>query len=291
MSTEITEKKDDITLQVLSRIESMKSAGQIVIPKDYEPANALRSAQLLLSEATMKDDKGQIVKVLDYCTKTSIAQSLLKMVVDGLSVAKNQCYLIPYKNELQYQKSYFGNIALAKRVAGVTKVVAHVIYDGDKFDYGVDLDTGYLSIFEHKPSFKNRDNDKIIGGYAIVFFSDGTKKVELMTMAEITQAWKQSYSFGKSSTHKDFKQEMAKKTIINRALKDVINTSNDEYLTSEDVEESEQIYDTIDANFQEVQEIEVQVIGQKKENKTVLKEKEVKESSFNEDVNIFAPIK
>jgi recombination protein RecT len=55
-----------------------------------------------------------------------------------------------------------------------------------------------------------------------------------MTYAEIMQAWKQGATKGTSGAHTNFTQEMAKKTVINRACKQPINASNDFYLLDGD---------------------------------------------------------
>jgi recombination protein RecT len=235
MSNLPEQKKTEITDKVLKKLELMQGAGEIRLPENYSAENALKSAQLYLSEQLTKDNK----PVLEACTTVSIANALLKMVVQGLSVVKNQCYFIAYGNKLNFQRSYFGSVALAKRVSNVTDVVPVVIYDGDEFELGIDIDTGYRKVLKHVPAFQNIDNAKIKGAYAIVHKSDGTKQVEVMTIAEIEQAWQQGTTKGASPAHKNFRQEMAKKTVINRACKEPINTSDDAHLYfNEDYEEA-----------------------------------------------------
>lgn len=230
--------KSEITAQVLKRLDAMQSAGELKLPQDYSPENALKSAQLVLADQLNKDNK----PVLESCTKESIANSLLKMVVQGLSVAKNQCYFIPYGDKLNYQRSYFGSVALAKRVSTVTDVVPVIIYDGDDFEFGIDVETGYRKVLKHVPAFQNIDNAKIKGAYAVVHHSNGSKNVEIMTISEIEQAWQQGATKGNSPAHKNFRQEMAKKTVISRACKEPINTSSDAHLLfNEDYEETKRI--------------------------------------------------
>lgn len=248
----------DITEKVLAKIQQFQSTGDLVLPNDYSPENAIKSAQLILSE--MKDKNGK--PVMEVCTKQSIAQSLLKMVTQGLSVAKGQCYFIPYGSNLNFQRSYQGSIALAVRVSDVKKVVAQCVYENDEFEIGVDLDTGYKKVLKHVPAFENIDNSKIKGAYAIVQLKDGESYAEIMTIQEIEQAWKQGSGYGKSSTHKDFAQEMAKKVVINRACKTPINSSSDAYLFGSDDEfeekniEKNEDFETIDVNFDEINESE-----------------------------------
>jgi len=96
---------------VLSKIQKLQSNGEIYFPNNYSPENALKSAWLKLQETKDKNDK----PVLQSCTQISIANALLNMVVQGLNPMKNQCYFIPYGNQLTLMRSYFGSIAVAKQ--------------------------------------------------------------------------------------------------------------------------------------------------------------------------------
>lgn len=216
-------KQKDITEDVLKRVTELTETGDLHLPSDYSPANALKSAMILLSEAKTKDGK----PVLEHCSKPSISLSLLKMCVEGLSPMKGQCYFIPYGNELQYSRSYQGSMSLAKRFGGVKSINANVIYEGDDFSFSIDSKTGLKKIDSHKPSINNIDNNRILGAYAVIIYNDGSVDAEVMTIAEIRQAWNQGATKGNSPAHKNFTQEMAKKTVINRACKTPINSSSD----------------------------------------------------------------
>jgi recombination protein RecT len=213
----------DITTQVLQKVQAFEKSGELRIPKDYSPENALKGAMLVLNELKTKDGS----PALQYCSKTSIAQSLLKMVVEGLSVLKKQGYFIPYDKELTWIRSYQGSIALAKRVAEVKEVNAVVVYQNDLFEYGIDVKTGRQVIYKHDQKLGNIANDKIIAAYAIVIYKDGSTDATIMSMDEIRTAWNQGAPKGNSPAHKNFTQEMAKKTVINRACKTPINSSTD----------------------------------------------------------------
>jgi recombination protein RecT len=213
----------DITTQVLQKVQAFEKSGELRIPKDYSPENALKGAMLVLTELKTKDGSN----ALQYCSKTSIAQSLLKMVVEGLSVLKKQGYFIPYDKELTWIRSYQGSIALAKRVAEVKEVNAVVVYQNDLFEYGIDVKTGRQVIYKHDQKLGNIANDKIIAAYAIVIYKDGSTDATIMSMDEIRAAWNQGAPKGNSPAHKNFTQEMAKKTVINRACKTPINSSTD----------------------------------------------------------------
>lgn len=221
------QKFENISEQVLSRIEQFQKDGSMILPKNYSVENHMKSAWLALQEVEDKEHH----KALQICTKESIANSLLDMVLQGLSVSKKQGYFIVYGNKLIFQRSYFGTIALAKRAGGiVSEPVANVIYDGDDFQYEIDPKTAKVSIIKHSQKLENIDNSKIKGAYALVTLADGTTQVTIMPMQQIRAAWGQGATKGNSPAHKNFAEEMAKKTVIGRACKAIINSSNDAWL-------------------------------------------------------------
>ncbi|HGZ6225228.1 TPA: recombinase RecT, partial [Staphylococcus aureus] len=90
---------------------------------------------------------------------------------------------------------------------------------------------------KHEQDFFNIDKENIIGAYCTIVFNDGRDNyIEVMTIEQIKQAWMQSSmikdekALQNSKTHNNFKEEMAKKTVINRAAKRYINTSTDSNL-------------------------------------------------------------
>lgn len=221
------QKFENISEQVLSRIEQFQKDGSMILPKNYSVENHMKSAWLALQEVEDKEHH----KALQICTKESIANSLLDMVLQGLSVSKKQGYFIVYGNKLIFQRSYFGTIALAKRAGGmVSEPVANVIYEGDDFLYEIDPKTAKVAIVKHSQKLENIDNSKIKGAYALVTLADGTTQVTIMSMQQIRAAWGQGATKGDSPAHKNFAEEMAKKTVIGRACKAIINSSDDAWL-------------------------------------------------------------
>lgn len=221
------QKFENISEQVLSRIEQFQKDGSMILPKNYSVENHMKSAWLALQEVEDKDHH----KALQICTKESIANSLLDMVLQGLSVSKKQGYFIVYGNKLIFKRSYFGTIALAKRAGGiVSEPVANVIYEGDDFLYEIDPKTAKVAIVKHSQKLENIDNSKIKGAYALVTLADGTTQVTIMSMQQIRAAWGQGATKGNSPAHKNFAEEMAKKTVIGRACKAIINSSDDAWL-------------------------------------------------------------
>jgi len=215
---------------VTSKITELEKKEGFSVPANYSVANAVKSAYYKLMTAKTKDKQ----PVLKVCDNKSIVNALMDMTIQGLSPAKNQCYFIPYGKELQLQRSYFGTVAAVKRMSNVEHVYANIVYEGDKFKFGINPETGVHEILEHEQSLENIDIKKIKGAYAVVVTSDDSPNyVEIMSMAQIKQAWGQGMMNGNSKAHQNFTDQMAKKTVINRACKMFVNTSDDSDLLVE----------------------------------------------------------
>lgn len=203
----------DITDTVNARVTQMQNEGLVVAP-NYAPANALKSAFFAMTNSPSGN-------LLEKCSKESIANALLDMVVQGLSPAKTQCYFIPYGNTLKMTRSYFGAMKVVKQLSNVKDIYAQVIYDGDTVK--VENVGGRTQLISHETDWANQDND-IKGAYCIIERTDGEKILTIMTKKEIDKSWAQSRN---GSVQKSFPQEMAKRTVINRAAKEFFNTSDD----------------------------------------------------------------
>lgn len=191
----------------------------LTFPKDYNYSNELMGAYLILKETQDANKK----PVLESCSQVSIANTLMDMVTLGVSMQKKQCYPVAYGGKLQCQISVYGNTCIARRY-GMKNIDAMCIYDGDEFKYHIE--NARIVIDSHTQDFMNVNKDKIVGAYAVVTMEDGSQYVELMNMDMIKQAWKQGFGYKEngSGTHQKFTDQMAMKTVKNRALKYIIRT-------------------------------------------------------------------
>lgn len=221
-NTQVAEIKKDISAQVLAKVDSFQKSGELVLPKDYVVENALKSAYIILS-----DPKNNL---LEKCDRSSVAEALLKMVVYGVSPIKKQCYFIPYGQKLECSISYAGNIAIAKRYGNLKSIKANAIFEGDTFEFEVDAMTGRRKITKHTQTLESIGNPVLKGAYAVYELKDGTIDVEIMNIKQIQAAWGQGGSKGNSPAHKNFGDQMAVKTVINRACKLLISSSDDSIL-------------------------------------------------------------
>ena len=236
----------------------------LAFPEDYNVANSLMGAYLVLKETTDKNGK----PILETCSQVSIANALMDMCVLGLNVQRKQGYFIAYGGKCQFQKSYFGNITIARRY-GLKAINAEVVYADDDFAYHID--DGVKVLDKHVQKLENIDNTKIVGAYAVLTMMDGTKTLEVMNMAQIKQAWQQGYGYKEGSgTHSKFTDQMAKKTVINRALKGIINTHGDVFVQeadehTEDIDQAEAIVSDVNYEIANEANTEELVVEEPKE--------------------------
>lgn len=229
-----TSGQQTIANAVTKDFEELVKNQHYAVPKDYNVANALQGAVL-----TIGNDRNLATANLD-----SIRKVLFDMCIQGLSVSKNQCYFIKYGNDLQMQRSYFGTQTILKRLPEIADIKAQVVHEGDKFE--IDYVDGELTVTEHKTKFENLDND-LIAAYAVITDNDGKKQYEVMTKKMIDVSWSQAKT---KNVQQKFGSEMAKRTVINRAAKNIINTSTgDDRLVNSINETTKSEYDE---NLQDV---------------------------------------
>lgn len=159
--------------------------------------------------------------MLQQCTQDSVYNALLEMVTQGLSPAKKQCYFIKYGSDVQLRMSYFGTIKVTKDLQEVKDVTANVVYEGDTLDVAVE--NGRKKLVKHETDWRNADNP-IIAAYCIITRTDGEEFFEVMTKKQIDKSWSKAKT---KNVQIDFPDQMAMRTVINRAAKMFINTSND----------------------------------------------------------------
>lgn len=219
----LPEKRKDIFEATTERVNLMLQNQELRLPKGYIAENAIKSAYLEILELKDKNDK----PALDVADNSSIANALMGMVLQGLNPALNQCSFIMYGKKLTLVREYQGTIAVTKRFGGLKMAYAEVIYKGDEFEYRIDTDTGKKVLVKHEQKFENISTDagNILGAYAVLHFRNGEKFVEIMTMPQIRQAWMQGKAKGASPAHKNFPDQMAKKTVISRACKPFVSSS------------------------------------------------------------------
>lgn len=248
------EKQNAFVTQVAKKIEDMKQQGQINLPDNYSAVNALQAAYFTLTEVSFSDKTALIDKV----TPESVAFALQDMAIQGLSVAKKQGYFVPYGNKLQFLRSYHGTQAVLKRLHGVKDIWANVIWKGEEFEVEYN-ERGQLAFKGHKVNWKAATGKKedIEGAYCIIEREDGTQFLTVMTMDEILTAWSTAKT---QNVQNKYPQEMAKRTVINRASKAFINTSDDSDLLIDAVNRStENEYEPTVKDMGDIEEVKREI--------------------------------
>jgi len=194
---------------------------KIALPTNYDVVGAVKALWLGLLD--VKDKNGRLA--LEVCTPASIERAVHEMIAKGLDPRKKQCYPIVFGNSLVIMESRYGAERTARAYnPNLSDFRAQLIYDGDTYDEEVINGRLVISNHKHKLPLLQRTPDKIIGAYSTVII-DGEVDCELMSIEEIKRSWAKSKNGGQ--VHKEFPEEMCKKTVIKRHAKRFINTSDD----------------------------------------------------------------
>lgn len=172
-----------------------------------------------------------IVRVpkLGTCDRNSFLMSLMQLAQMGLNPDGRNAHLIQYGSTCTLVVDYKGMVTLALRSEKVSKVEAFAVYQNDHFR----LNNGEV---EHVVDNPFGDRGDVVGFYAVCQFSDGTKKYEVMSKAEVDAVRARSRAGGNGPWVTDY-IEMAKKTVFKRLSKWLPVTPDLEAAVAHDDEE------------------------------------------------------
>lgn len=255
-ANKLVSRERNISERVANRVQELVESGRINLPANYSVGNALSSAWLTLQN--VKDSQGRLA--LEVCTKESVANALLDMSIMGLNPAKKQGYFIPYGDQMTWFTSYFGKCAVVKRLKGIeTEPVATIIYEGDEIELAFN-ELGEEYVKSHKTSWQNKQKGVRVGAYATVKQGNITRSA-VMTMAEIKEAWTKNPSPKNKRDHVEFEGEFMKRTVINRLVKMIIQTSNDDDLLAEIMIVNEDKHYDFEGNAEAVADSEIKKLA------------------------------
>ena len=159
---------------------------------------------------------------LVQCSPTSVYMALAKaceldLVAGGVL---HRASLVPmwdkktkgYNAELWIE--YTGLMDLVKRSGEVAHFKAEVVYENDDFEHSFDLEKG--EVLRHKKCHDNPGD--LLLAYAVCFFKDGQRQVEVMRKDQINKIRKSSRS-PDSGPWAQHTEEMLRKTVIRRICK------------------------------------------------------------------------
>jgi recombination protein RecT len=156
---------------------------------------------------------------LQQCSPKSFLGAMMTAAQLGMepNTPLGQAYLIPYKNhgnlECQFQLGYKGLIDLAYRSGQVSTISAQTVYANDEFVYEMGLEPK----LKHVPARSDRGDP--VAFYAVFRTKDGGYGFEVMSVEDVrTHARRFSKAFGSGPWQTNF-EEMAKKTVLKKALK------------------------------------------------------------------------
>lgn len=218
--------------KVEKRISEWVEEGDLELPENYAVGNALKAAWLKILAA--EDKHGDAA--LEVCSRESIANALLDMVVQGLAPQRDQCYFVVYGKELVLMRSYHGSQAVVKQIWPGTEIYAQPVYKGDSVRYKIER--GRTVDLEHEQDWDNvrNDLDAIEAAYCVIERPDRDPYIEIMKVDAIEQAWMQGQVYnpeaveGEESMHQKFPDRAVRKTVINRACSTLLRTADDSHV-------------------------------------------------------------
>ena len=200
---EVRKKKEPQTIQ--DYIVAMKSGIAAALPSVMTPERFTRIALSAVSGNPR----------LASCEPSSFLAAMMTAAQLGLepNTPLGQAYLIPYGKQCQFQLGYKGLIDLAWRSGEVADIQAETVYENDLWEYELGLNPK----LRHVPADKDRGDP--VRYYAVIRTKDGGSISAVMSSADVlAYAKKYSKSFGSGPWQTNF-DEMAKKTVLKRALK------------------------------------------------------------------------
>lgn len=200
----------------VTTIESMlKKHGPeiaLALPKHVTPERLLRIA---LSEVRRNPRLAQ-------CSAASLLGAIFTCAQLGLEPggALGHAFLIPYRDECQFQIGYKGMIELARRSGQIQSISARCVYANDQFDYSF----GLHEDLTHRPATGERG--ELTHAYAVARLMDGGIQFEVMDLYELeavrdgSQGYQTAIKYNKKDSPwiSSF-DEMCRKTVIRRMFK------------------------------------------------------------------------
>jgi recombination protein RecT len=155
--------------------------------------------------------------LLSKATNESIMTAAMKAAVLNLPIEPSlgYAYIVPYKNQAQFQIGYKGLIQLAQRSGQVTRLNAGEIYESQYKGFNPlteDLEVDMSAIPKEK--------EKVVGYFAFMRLANGFEKTVFWTKERVQahgKKYSQSFSSKYSPWQSDF-DAMARKTVLKHML-------------------------------------------------------------------------
>jgi len=148
------------------------------------------------------------------CDPASLIKAIFTASAMGLEPDPyfGQVYLVRFNKQAQVIPGYRGLLQLVRNTGEITSIACNAVCEGDEFEY--DLASGERP--RHKMALKGRG--EAYAYYCVVNFRGEAFHFELMTRDDVEKIRKLSKT-GHKGPWKDHYDEMAKKTVLRRAVK------------------------------------------------------------------------
>lgn len=213
-------------------------------------------AMFLSKLVNTKDTSGRLA--IMTCSQESIKDCCITYCNNELNFFRNQAYLFPFGNTLQFIISKDGYVSMAKALdSNIEDFYYDIVYKNDEFEFK--KEAGKTIITKHLQRLENItcNIEDIVCAYATCVFKDGTHIADIMTMREITNALKTAHK-SLTETHKTNPKIMLSKFPLRRLAKQRINQSANQQIREtirfEDENIEQPIRETIEVEIDENQE-------------------------------------
>ena len=155
--------------------------------------------------------------LLAKATNESIMTSAMKAAVLNLPIEPSlgYAYIVPYKNQAQFQIGYKGLIQLAQRSGQVTRLNAGEVYESQYKGFNPLTEDLEVDMYAAP-----KENEKVVGYFAFMRLANGFEKTVFWTKERVQahgKKYSQSFSSKYSPWQSDF-DAMARKTVLKHML-------------------------------------------------------------------------
>ena len=159
---------------------------------------------------------------------TSLLAACMRAAQDGLLPDKREGALVCYRDQVQWMPMVYGIIKKMRNSGELSSIVAHEVYQKDKFEYILGDEEKII----HEP-YLGASPGQMIAVYAIAHLKDGTIQREVMTREQVEKI-RQSSKTPDAGPWKSWYEQMARKAVIRRLSKYLPMSTDVERMLEED---------------------------------------------------------
>jgi len=214
MSTALAERQEPAALSPAQRQKQRLDQFMGAIEKRQDQIGTLLADSGIDPRLFLETCRRSLMRDPDLinCDPASFIQAALNCAADGLVPDGRKAAIAKFKGAAQYMPMYQGLLDVAYRTGQFQSIEAHVVYEGDEFDY----DMGDNPFIRHKRPLESGAT-RIIGAYSIARTVNGGVFREVMGAAELAKV--RAVSRATKGPNIDWPGEMARKAPLRRMWK------------------------------------------------------------------------